>query len=102
MAGSPSVCFDPEILESLNTLPASLPNKALIILGALEARGVRLPGNVHNELTSMTYVLAERLRARGMFVDGVHEITEEDHTSVKLSLISRGLSWIATQLSEMK
>ena len=39
--------------------------------------------------------LASDLTTQGVHVDGVHNIAGEDHTTVKLSLVSRGLMWCA-------
>lgn len=111
--GSPSVCFDPEILVPLAALDlaaarggASAPLRpgAFVAIGAEEnepppeAGATALcsrPGNVHRGIPDGARELASVLRDRGVEVDGVHEFAGEDHTSMKLSLVSRGLMWLA-------
>lgn len=114
--GSPSLPFDPELrlwleqspLTSLVPAPA-----AFIACGALEreeaAAGEVItedrPGqrcsnklaNVHRRIPDASHELAALLRQRGFNVDGAHEIEGEDHTSLKLPLISRGVGWLLSE-----
>ena len=120
--GSPSVPFDPEILEWLRWLDvpwSRWPNTAseptdqpgvFVAYGALEREPPPPsdqpqrpePGfgfshdrrNVHRHIPDQCEVLAAKLRELGVAVDGAHSIVGEDHTSLKLSLVSRGLSWL--------
>ena len=98
--GSPSVVFDPEILDDVreggyaDTVKA-VGGGALILLGERENAGVALAGNVHDNLVSGAHDLGEALRGRGLSTEGPHEVLAEDHSSVKLSVVSRGLTWIA-------
>ena len=62
---------------------------------AREREGTRLRANVHDELVGGAERLVARLRARGVRVDGVVEVPGEDHGTVKLPLVSRGLMWLA-------
>lgn len=138
--GSPSVPFDPEILdwlkaakkdpprasgagsapadvsgaeaagsEPMSDTAAAPPAGAFIAYGALEreepppAAG---PGggnkaaltsnaaNVHRGIPDYSHALASLLRERGLEVDGAHEVEREDHTSLKLTLVSQGISWL--------
>ena len=103
---SPSVCFDPEILEDLSShsyaLAATKAQVGLqILLGERETEGVAVPGNVHSEMASFTYRLAGVLRDRGLEVDGVNILPEEDHTSLKLALVGRGMSWFASRVGKL-
>ena len=50
--------------------------------------------NVHRGIPDGSHALATTLRAKGLVVDGAHEIAGEDHTSLKLSLVSRGVGWL--------
>ena len=132
--GSPSVPFDPELLEWLTT-----PNTALIdasgavrpaqhgahhaqhdASGAVRPAGVfvaygererepppppdapatqwtSLRANVHRGIPEASHQLAAVLRARGLVVEGAVEIAGEDHTSLKLSLVSRGIGWLINE-----
>lgn len=132
--GSPSVPFDPELLEWLTT-----PNTALIdasgavrpaqhgahhaqhdAAGAVRPAGVfvaygererepppppdapatqwtSLRANVHRGIPEASHQLAAVLRARGLVVEGAVEIAGEDHTSLKLSLVSRGIGWLINE-----
>ena len=114
--GSPSVPFDPEIMEWLRKAPppcrapsaesASAPaTGAFIAVGALEredappadaAAGAltSVPANVNRGIPDMAHELAALLRERGLEVDGCHEVEREDHTSLKLTLVSQGVSWL--------
>ena len=114
--GSASVPFDPELLEWLTT-----PNTALIdASGAVRPAGVyiaygererepppppdepatqltSLRANVHRGSPVASHQLAAVLRARGLVVEGAVEIAGEDHTSLKLSLVSRGIGWLINE-----
>ena len=114
--GSASVPFDPELLEWLTT-----PNTALIdASGAVRPAGVyiaygererepppppdepatqltSLRANVHRGIPEASHQLAAALRARGLIVEGAVEIAGEDHTSLKLSLVSRGIGWLINE-----
>ena len=113
--GSPSVPFDPEImnwLEKGKPRSADAPRAgAFIAVGALEreetppgdvsqpppkggARLTTVAANVHRSIPDMAHALANLLRARGVEVDGAHEVEREDHTSLKLTLVSQGVSWL--------
>ena len=97
--GSPSVVFDPEVIDDVNGGSyAKTAQEAgagvLILLGEKEREGRALPGNVHDDLPTGARKLADALRVRGLEVHGVHDITGEDHSTVKLSLVSRGLTWV--------
>lgn len=107
--GSPSVPFDPIILEWLREAPASAHRApaAFIAYGALEReeppsppsspdappRYTRLPANVHYRIPDGSHELAAVLRERGVASEVV-ELAGEDHTTMKLPLVSRGLSWL--------
>ena len=97
--GSPSVAFDPEILDDVARFepppPPREPLGALVLVGAREREGKRLPANVHDDLVGGAERLASVLRARGVRVDGVVEVPGEDHGTVKFALVSRGLMWLA-------
>jgi len=144
--GSPSVPFDPELLEWLTTPNTALttPNTALIdASGAVRPAGVfsrhqqssaaisshsgaaqpagvfvaygererepppppdapatqwtSLRANVHRGIPEASHQLAAVLRARGLVVEGAVEIAGEDHTSLKLSLVSRGIGWLINE-----
>lgn len=139
--GSPSVPFDPELLEWLTTPDTALttPNTALIdasgavrpaqhgahhaqhdAAGAVRPAGVfvaygererepppppdapatqwtSLRANVHRGIPEASHQLAAVLRARGLVVEGAVEIAGEDHTSLKLSLVSRGIGWLINE-----
>jgi hypothetical protein len=110
------VPFDPELLEWLTT-----PNTALIdASGAVRPAGVyiaygererepppppdepatqltSLRANVHRGIPEASHQLAAALRARGLIVEGAVEIAGEDHTSLKLSLVSRGIGWLINE-----
>lgn len=110
--GSPSLPFDPELMERLRAMPLRPPGQwaAFIAYGALEREppppadapqtptpGVPFTGdrrNVHRHIPDAADVLADVLAGRGFAVDGAHSIAGEDHTSLKLSLVSRGVSWL--------
>ena len=114
--GSPSVPFDPEILEQLATAPQSLSGTsggpegaaggaegrgvgALIVVGALERfQGPQYMGNVHQGIPAAAEELARVLAARGVAVDAPLELAGEDHTTIKLPLISQGLMWLARRV----
>lgn len=113
--GSPSVPFDPELLAWLSEAPivkqsACAPG-AFIAYGALERepeleselesqpagttqRRTTKLANVHFGIPAGSHDLASTLRERGVMVDGAHEVEGEDHTSLKLTLVSRGLAWL--------
>ena len=108
--------IDPEILEWL-----AAPNTALIdASGAVRPAGVyvaygererepppppdapatqltSLRANVHRGIPVTSHQLAAVLRARGLVVEGAVEIAGEDHTSLKLSLVSRGIGWLINE-----
>jgi len=98
--GSPSVCFDMHILDEVRkskamAIAAASGVKVDIFLGARECEGSARPGKVHNFMENGARQLAEELRRRGVKVDGVNVLPGEDHTTMKLPLISRGLTAIA-------
>ncbi|KAK3252509.1 hypothetical protein CYMTET_38192 [Cymbomonas tetramitiformis] len=99
--GSPSVPFDPEIMKELEgtSLDVSAVKNnqagALILYGDREKLGLRLVGNVHDGIPAAAEDLAAVLRHQGLAVDGAHSIPGEDHSTVKFSLVSRGLMWFA-------
>mmetsp|Transcript_35374 Transcript_35374/g.101734 ORF Transcript_35374/g.101734 Transcript_35374/m.101734 type:complete len:350 (+) Transcript_35374:43-1092(+) len=106
--GSPSVCFDPAILEDVRTgaaagAAAASGARVGIWVGAREHEGTKkgpdgkalVPGNVHDKMVEGCRDLAEALRDRGVVVDGVHELPGEDHGTMKPALVSRGLMWFA-------
>lgn len=102
--GSPSVSFDPEILEDVAAgayVSTALQADVMvqILLGEWEGKGLELPGNVSDDLPEGVHRLAAALRERGLSVDGVHNVLEEDHSTVKLSLVSRGMMWFARRCS---
>ena len=91
--GSPSVCFDPEILDDVRA--ANLAGtRCLVVLGGDEAAaGV---GNVHSGMARYATELCAALRAAGApNAPRVELVPGEDHTSVKLALVSKGLAWFA-------
>jgi pimeloyl-ACP methyl ester carboxylesterase len=111
--GSPSTPFDPELVTWLHDapVPTSLaPPAAFVAYGASEREPpppageaqTATPGvpftsdhrNVHRQIPDASHALAALLRARGAHVDGAHAIDGEDHTSLKLALIARGVSWL--------
>ncbi|KAL1507631.1 hypothetical protein AB1Y20_007250 [Prymnesium parvum] len=110
--GSPSVCFDPEILDTLAQMPFPPHDRTpgvFIAIGAEErellpadgdTRASPRAGNVHLDLPSGAEDLARILRDRKLEVDGLHEIEREDHTSMKLALVSRGLMWLLRRVHE--
>ena len=113
---APNTALDPEILEWL-----AAPNTALIdASGAVRPAGVYVaygerereppppPDAPATQLTSLranvprgipvaSHQLAAVLRARGLVVEGAVEIAGEDHTSLKLSLVSRGIGWLINE-----
>ena len=101
--GSPSVPFDPEILEPLTQMERRAETGAFIVSGALEreeqeppaGRNTSFIANVHRDIPRAAHDLARVLRGRAITVDGPHELEGEDHTTMKLGLISRGLTWLA-------
>lgn len=98
--GSPSVCFDPGILQEVHDgdaagVAASAGARAFVCLGEREKEGKTLPGNVHDRMAEGAAELVSALRRRGVQVDGVHELPGEDHSTMKLGLVSRGLTWFA-------
>ena len=117
LLGSPSIPFDPSIMDQLNgaavlqpgavtqadAKDAMAPLAAFIAFGALEREPPPQPdepppprvGNVHRGIPDAAFELAGLLRARGMLVDGPHELIGEDHGSMKLPFVSRGLMWLA-------
>jgi hypothetical protein len=108
--GSPSIFMDPEILDDVNagSFAEAAKNTScgvLIVLGEKERLGLSWPGNTVRlncpipDLPAGAEQLASALRARGLFVDGVHDVLSEDHSTMKLSLVSRGLTWVAERSS---
>ncbi|CAE7386022.1 unnamed protein product, partial [Symbiodinium microadriaticum] len=80
--GSPSVSFDPEILEDVAAgayVSTALQADVMvqILLGEWEGKGLELPGNVSDDLPEGVHRLAAALRERGLSVDGVHNVLEE-------------------------
>jgi len=114
--GSPSIPFDPQFMQTLGML--QLPTDAagqkknmgaFIAVGAEEREPEPEPGdtrlcsraaNVHRGIPDSAHELAALLRSLGVQVDGAHEIEGEDHTSLKLSLVSRGMKWAARRAME--
>ena len=111
--GSPSTPFDPEFVDWLSKAEdATCASKgAFICYGAYESEPPApadqkpTPGkpftsdyrNVHRYIPDASSTLAKVLRTvKGMEVNGPHSIEAEDHTSLKLSLVSRGLGWLLT------
>lgn len=109
--GSPSVPFDPIILEWLREAPPPPHGApaAFIAYGALEReepppppssadeppRYTLLPANVHYRIPDGSHELAAVLHERGVASEVVVvELAGEDHTTMKLPLVSRGLSWL--------
>ena len=112
--GSPSIPFDPELLEWLTEARVPLAAAAdaragaFIAYGALEREdGPAQPSagsgntcrvaNVHRGIPDASHALAELLQDRGLEVDGAHEVAGEDHTSLKLTLVSRGIGWCVSR-----
>jgi len=132
--GSPSVPFDPELLEWLTTPDTALNDASGAVRpaqhgahhaqhdasGAVRPAGVfvaygererepppppdapatqwtSLRANVHRGIPEASHQLAAVLRARGLVVEGAVEIAGEDHTSLKLSLVSRGIGWLINE-----
>ena len=101
--GSPSVPFDPAILEKLEKMERQPRKAAFIISGALEREEQEPPAgcntsfiaNVHRDIPRAAHDLAGVLREKALTVDGPHELDGEDHTTMKFGLISRGLMWLA-------
>lgn len=96
--GSPSVCFDPEVLHDVEAGDWAGPAVqqgvgVIIILGKKERKGKAVLGNVHDEMTPGCRVLADKLRDRGLSVEGIHEVPLEDHGTVKMPLVSQGMTW---------
>jgi hypothetical protein len=56
-----------------------------------------LRANVHRGIPEASHQLAAVLRTRGHVVEGAVEIAGEDHTSLKLSLVSRGIGWLINE-----
>ena len=110
--GSPSVPFDPVILDTLRAAPApQSPSKApsaFIAYGELERESPPPPpssdgeparltsrlANVHYGIPDAAHELARVLGDGGISCDGPHAIQGEDHTSLKLALVSRGVAWL--------
>ena len=116
LAAPNTALIDPEILEWL-----AAPNTALAdASGAVRPAGVyvaygererepppppdapatqltSLRANVHRGIPVTSHQLAAVLRARGLVVEGAVEIAGEDHTSLKLSLVSRGIGWLINE-----
>lgn len=114
--GSASVPLDPELLEWLtttNTAPidasgAVRPTGVYVAYGELEREPppppdapatqlTSLRANVHRGIPEASHQLAAALRARGLVVEGAVEIAGENHTSLKLSLVSRGIGWLINE-----
>ena len=132
--GSPSVPFDPELLEWLTTPDTALIDASGAVrpaqhgahhaqhdaAGAVRPAGVfvaygererepppppdapatqwtSLRANVHRGIPEASHQLAAVLRTRGHVVEGAVEIAGEDHTSLKLSLVSRGIGWLINE-----
>lgn len=98
--GSPSVCFDPDILEEVRqsetlAVAAKRGVRVSIYAGSREREGTRLPGNVHNQMSQGVEQLCRALQKKGVGVDGVHELPGEDHSTSKMPMISRGLTAFA-------
>lgn len=97
--GSPSVCFDPEIVSVLdNTFYYQRPRIDIgvkLVLGEKERLGTKLPGNVHDHMSEDTHYLGTRLRDHGIYVSGPLEIKGEDHTTIKFPLMSLGMTFFA-------
>lgn len=97
--GSPSVCFDPEIVSLMdNTFYYQRPRIEIgvkLVLGEKERLGTKLPGNVHDHMSEDTHYLGTRLRDHGIYVSGPLEIKGEDHTTIKFPLISLGMTFFA-------
>ena len=117
LLGSPSIPFDPEIMQALETdapalaapadapaeAPADAPLAVFIAYGALEREPpaapdeppLPRPANVHAGIPDAAHALAALLAARGAAVDGAHELPGEDHGTMKFPFVSRGLMWLA-------
>ena len=68
----------------------------LMMVGALESRSPSTTkGNVHHGMIPSAAKLADALRERSYWVDGLFELEEEDHTTMKFAFISRTLVWWA-------
>lgn len=98
--GSPSVCFDPQLLNDLRDsenvgIAQAAHARVAIFLGSREREGTALPGNVHDRMAEGCEQLRVVLAKRGVPVDGVHELPGEDHSTMKMGLVSRGLTWFA-------
>ena len=104
---SPSVCFDPEILEDVSAgawAEADVRSgiRVLVLLGERErgkASG-NLSGNVHTRMGVYTDELVKTLKQVGVQVAGAFDIPQEDHSSVKFSVISRGLGWFVDTINQ--
>lgn len=101
--GSPSVCFDPEIFNDIQVGDWAGPAVekgvgAIIILGRKERKGKAVLGNVHDEMTPGCKVLADKLRERGLLVEGINEVPAEDHGTVKMPLVSQGMTWLTDRV----
>lgn len=119
--GSPSVVFDPEVLDDLvgaggvtggvtgSIARGGKANEgesegegegdeavgALVLIGEKEHLGLRVAGNVHASLPDGARDLVHALRGVGVEAEGPTDVPGEDHSTVKLSLVSRGMTWVA-------
>jgi len=92
--GSPSYCFDPDRYEEIDAYASGLPKPAVFVaVGALEALGLKLKGNVHDGMVPGVKKLAEKLRARGFEVEGVESVAWADHSTIKLPFVALALGW---------
>jgi hypothetical protein len=113
--GSPSLPFDTELLADVREATrragarAASELGALVLSGALEREGGSV-GATHGfglasspapasvaaaaSIPELAVALCEVLRVGGARVDGPHELAGEDHGTVKLPLLSRGISWL--------
>lgn len=54
-----------------------------------------MAGNVHSSLPAGARDLVHALRGIGVEAEGPLDVPGEDHSTVKLSVVSRGMTWVA-------
>ena len=87
------------LVDALQQLSEALRAKIgiSIILGERENEGVTNAANIHDEVVPHGSELAKALTQLGLEVNGPVLVDGEDHSSLKLSLVSRGLAWLTAR-----
>ena len=109
--GSPPAVLDVEVLDHLGGARAAAggvkngessrarmdPPGALVMVGERERSGRTAVGKLHPALPAGVRDLAQCLRGTGVQVVGPCDVPGEDHHTVGLSVVSRGLTWVANR-----